>query len=166
MTTIHKSIVGTERLFEQKIRLRKMKALQNQIDSIAHDLENPKAIQLSDMPKSQNPFDRTTYLLSKKMELEKELEKHSKIFRSEEIILLDVIDKFQSIQESVYGPSNFILQEILKYHFLEDCTMKETNKRLNSHREDFEEKEENLLRNLYKWSAKALKLFTKCQKSS
>lgn len=93
MTTIHKSIIGTERLFEQKIRLKKMKALQNQIESIAHDLENPKAIQLSDMPKSQNPFDRTTYLLSKKMELENELQKHSKIFKEEEIVLLDEIGR-------------------------------------------------------------------------
>ena len=156
-------LVKTERLFEQKTRYKRIRALEAQIESIALDLRSPKAIQLSDMPKSQNPFDKTTYLLSKKMDLENELKRHIKIYKDEQIVLNEVINKIATLPENKNGQSNTLYQDLLRYRYLEACSMKEINKRLNSYREDFEDKEESLLRNLYEWLKKALELFYKCQ---
>ena len=156
-------LVKTERLFEQKIRIKRITSLVGQIEAISSELETPKSIQLSDMPKSQNPFDRTTYLLSKKMDLENELKRHIKIYKDEQIILNDVIERISNLPESKNGQPNSVYQDILRYVFLENCSIKETNKRLNSSKEDFEEKEDSYLRNLYEWQRKALLLFYKCQ---
>ena len=156
-------LVKTERLFEQKIRIKRITSLVGQIEAISSELETPKSIQLSDMPKSQNPFDRTTYLLSKKMDLENELKRHIKIYKDEQIVLNEIINKIGNVPENKNGQSNTLYQDLLRYRYLEACSMKEINKRLNSYREDFEEKEESLLRNLYEWLKKALELFYKCQ---
>ena len=155
--------VDTERLFEQKIRRRRIKSLQSQIATIENDLKKPNSAKLSDMPKNQNPFDKTSYLLSKKMDLENELNRHIKIFRTEDIILKEIINRISSLPDSAAGQPNSVYQDLLRYRFLEDCSMAETNIRLNSQYEDFEDKEESYLRNLYEWQRKALRLFRKCQ---
>lgn len=155
--------VDTERLFEQKTRIKRIKSLQAQIATIKADLENPHSAKLSDMPKSQNPFDKTSYLLSKKMDLENELNRHIKIFRTEEIVLKEIIKRISTLPENQSGQPHYVYQDLLTYRFIDDCSMQETNIRLNSQYEDFEEKEESYLRNLYVWQRKALRLFRKCQ---
>ena len=157
-------LVKTERLFEQKTRIKRIISLTSQIEAIANELESPRGIQLSDMPRAQNPFDKQTYLLSKKMDLQNELSRHIRIYKEENIILGEVINLISKMPESKNGQANSVYQDILRYVFLENCSIKETNKRLNSNKVDFEVKEESYLRNLYEWQRKALELFYKCQK--
>ena len=155
--------VDTERLFEQKTRIKRIKSLQAQIATIEADLKKPHSVKLSDMPKTQNPFDKMTYLLSKKMDLENELNRHIKIFRTENLVLREIINRMSNISSSQAGQPISVFQDVLIYRFLEDYSMQETNQRLHSNNDDFEEKEESYLRNLYEWQRKALRLFIKCQ---
>ena len=162
--TVLNEIIRTERLFEQRTRYKRIKDLQGQIKMLAEELQSPGSVKLTDMPKSQNHFDKQGFLLSKKMELENELNRHIKNYRDEDIILNDVIDRISTLPSTPYGQPYTVYQDILRYMYMGDFSMKEINKLLNAYREDYEEREEHYLRNLYVWHDKALTLFEKCQK--
>ena len=157
-------IVDVERLYKQQSRVRTIRNLQSDIDVISSKLSSPGSVKLTDMPRNQNPFDKLGMLISRKIEKEKKLDKLTKEAIEEGTILENVINSISNLPETTQGASNSVYQDLLRYHYLNDLSMKEILDLM-----DIEEDDDNYdskLRLLYTRRHEALKKFIKCQKSS
>ena len=155
-------IVDVERLYKQQSRVRTIRNLQSDIDVISIKLSSPGSVKLTDMPRNQNPFDKIGMLITRKIEKEKRLEKLTKEAIAEGTILEGVINSISNLPESTQGASNSVYQDLLRYHFLNDLSMKEILELM-----DIDEDADNYdskLRLLYTRRYEALKKFEKCQK--
>ena len=156
-------IVNVERLFKQQSRVRTIRNLQSEIDVISSKLSSPGSVKLTDMPRNQNPFDKLGMLVSRKIEKEKRLKKLTKEAISEHEILDDVINRITDLPEPTQGASNSVYQDILRYHYLNDMSVKEVLELM-----DIDEEADNYdsqLRLFYSRRYDALEKFKKCQKS-
>ena len=159
-----KEIIKPERLNQQKHRIREIRRLQNEIDIISNQLGSPQGIKYSDMPKSRNPFDKIGMLISRKIEKENQLNKILKTAQKEAEILEEVINKISKLPESAKGASNSTYQDILRYHYLNDLTMKEIIYLQNADNDDLVDSYESKLRLLYMQENEALRKFLRCQR--
>lgn len=155
-------IVNVERLYKQQSRIRAIRNLQSEIDVIASKLSSPSGVHLTDMPKSQNPFDKTGMLISRKIEKEKTLNKLKNEATSEKAILEEVINRISNLPEPVQGASNSFYQDLLRYHFLDNFGMAEVLEIIGV--DELADNYESKLRLLYSRRHEALKKFIKCQK--
>jgi hypothetical protein len=155
-------IVEVERLFKQQSRIRTIRNLQTEIDIIVGKLSSPSGVHLTDMPKNQNPFDKTGMLISRKIEKEKKLEAITKEAQSEGAILEGIINRIADLPEPVQGACNSTYQDLLRYHYLNDFSMKEILDFVGV--DDESDNYESQLRLLYLRRYEALKKFIKCQK--
>ena len=157
-------LVRVERLYRQKFRVREIRKLQSEIDVISNELNSPRGVILSDMPRSQNPFDKTGMLVERKIEKEKKLQKLITAAVTESTIIEKTIEKISELPESSKGALNSEYQELLRLHFLCDLSMKEVYKLMKAKDVDFLENEETKIRLLYRWKDEAEKRFEKCQR--
>ena len=142
-------IIRPERLNEQKNRVREIRRLQKEIDIISEQLSSPQGVHYSDMPKNRNPFDKIGMLISRKVEKEKKLSEIIKKAYKEADILEGVIQKISKLPESAKGASNSIYQDILRYRYLSDMSMKEIIYLTNENDDDLIDNYETKLRVLY-----------------
>lgn len=157
-------LVDKQRLYNQMYRVREIRKLQEEISNIDQMLRSPSGVKLTDMPRSQKPFDKMANLISRKIEKEKKLNELVKVAQIEEIVLENVIRKISSLPESPKGPMNSVLQDILRYRYIDDYSWTEILELLCFVFDDpWGEKEESELRKLYKWHGLALVKFLKCQ---
>ncbi len=157
-------IVEVVRLREQMHRVREIRNLEAEIDVINDKLTSPGSIKYTDMPKSQNPFDKQTMLLAQKMDKENKLKRLITTAQKEKVILENIINRISLLPETGKGPMNSIYQDILRYKYLYDYTWNEINELLNGNDENFINVCDSKLRNLYTWNGQALNKFIKCQK--
>ena len=155
-------IVNVERLFKQQSRVRSIRNLQFDIDVISSKLSAPGSVKLTDMPKSQTPFDKLTMLVSRKLEKEKKLKKLTDEAIEEGNILEEVIDRISNLPESIQGASNSVYQDLLRYHFLNDMSLKEILELMDI--DELDDNYESKIRLMYTRRFEALKKFEKCQK--
>lgn len=155
-------IVDIDRLYKQQTRVRTIRNLQSEIDVISSKLSSPGSIKLTDMPRNQVKFDKIGYLITKKIEKEKKLEKLKKESDSEEIILKEVIDKISNLPESNQGASNSVYQDLLEYHFMNDMSMKEILELMGI--DEDSDNYESSMRLMYTRRYDALQKFIKCQR--
>lgn len=155
-------LVEKKRLYNQMYRVREIRKLQEEIDNIAQMLSSPAGVRLSDMPKSQNPFDKVGNLIERKIEKEKKLNKLVTKAKSEKTILEEVIDKMALLPESPKGPLNSVLQDILRYRYIDDYSWKDIVNLVFIACDEFEDVDNNL-RKVHKWNGQALVKFIKCQ---
>lgn len=158
-------LVDKQRLYYQMYRVREIRKLQEEINNIDQMLRSPSGVKLTDMPRSQKPFDKLANLISRKMEKEKKLNELVKIAQHEQIILETVIKKISALPENPKGPMNSVLQDILRYRYIDDYSWTEILELLCFSQYEADcDKEESDLRKLYKWHGLALVKFLKCQK--
>ena len=158
-------LVEKQRLYNQMYRVREIRQLQEEIDNIALALGSPSGVKLSDMPRSQNPFDKVGSLISRKIEKEKKMNKLIKKAQEEKIVLESVIENISSLPENPKGPMNSVLQDILRYRYIDDYPWKEIINLLFPDNEDaFIDMTESNMRKLHKWNGQALVKFIKCQR--
>lgn len=155
-------IVDVERLYKQQSRVRTIRNLQSEIDVISSKLSSPGSVKLTDMPRNQNPFDKVGMLISRKIEKEKKLEKLTNEAITEKAILEEVIDNISNLPESSQGASNSVYQDLLRYHFLNDLSLKEVLDFIGV--EEDSDNYESKLRLMYLRRHEALKKFIKCQR--
>lgn len=156
-------IVDVDRLYKQQSRVRTIRNLQSDIDVISSKLSSPGSAKLTDMPKNQNPFDKVGLLISEKINKEKKLEKLMNEALSEGSILEKTIDLISNLPEAAQGASNSVYQDLLRYHFLNDLSMKEILELMNIDEES--DNYESRLRLMYSRKYDALQKFIKCQKN-
>lgn len=157
-------LVRVERLYRQKFRVREIRKLQVEINVIADELSSPKGVIFSDMPRSQNPFDKTGMLIERKIEKEKKLRKLIKAAETEATAIERAIRRMADLPESAKGPLNSEYQELLRYHFMCDFGMKEIVKLMQFTNDEIVDSEETKTRLLYRWKNEAQKRFEKCQR--
>lgn len=155
-------IVDVERLYKQQSRVRTIRNLQSDIDVISIKLSSPGSVKLTDMPRNQNPFDKIGMLITRKIEKEKRLEKLTNEAIAEGTILEGIINSISNLPESTQGASNSVYQDLLRYHYLNDLSMKEILDLMDIDEDD--DNYESKLRLLYTRRHEALKKFEKCQK--
>ena len=155
--------IETQRLYDQMYRVQRIRQLQEDIALIDNILTSPAGMKLSDMPRSQNPFDKMTSLLSRKLEKEKKLNKETKEEQTEKEILENIIEKISSLPENPKGPMNSVLQDILKYRYLDAYPWEWILKLIFPDDDDFIDKTDSNLRKLHIWNGQALTKFKKCQ---
>lgn len=155
-------IVDVERLYKQQSRVRTIRSLQSDIDVISSKLSSPGSVKLTDMPKNQNPFDKVGMLITRKIEKEKKLEKLTNEAITEKAILEGVIDNISNLPEPAQGTSNSVYQDLLKYHFLDDLSMKEIMELMDI--DEDSDNYESQMRLMYARKYDALQKFMKCQK--
>ena len=155
-------IVELERLYKQQSRVREIRNLQSEIEVISNKLSSPGSVRLTDMPRSQTPFDKVGMLVSRKIEKEKRLEKLTNDAKSEGAILEGVINSISTLPEPTQGVSNSFYQDLLRYHYLNDFEMKEILDFVGV--DEDADNYESQLRLLYLRRHEALKKFIKCQK--
>ncbi len=155
-------IVDVERLYKQQSRVRTIRSLQSDIDVISSKLSSPGSVKLTDMPKNQNRFDKVGMLITRKIEKEKKLEKLTNEAITEKAILEGVIDNISNLPEATQGASNSVYQDLLKYHFLDDLSMKEIMELMDI--DEDSDNYESQMRLMYARKYDALQKFIKCQK--
>jgi len=155
-------IVDIDRLYKQQSRVRTIRNLQSEIDVISSKLSSPGSVKLTDMPRSQNPFDKVGMLISRKIEKEKKLEKLMNEALSEGSILEGVINCISNLPEPTQGASNSVYQDLLRYHFLNDLSMKEILELMDI--DEDSDNYESQMRLMYSRKYDALQKFIKCQK--
>lgn len=159
------SIVDSNRLVKQKYRLRKIINIRKDIDFIEQQLSGPSGLNITGMPKSQKRFSKTELLIENKERKSSQLHKLEKLFKSEDIILRSIIQKFDDIDDPINSEDTILTcQDILIYHYLQDWSMKEIYKIFEGSGKFKEDSDEDSnMRNLYKKHSKAIDLFYKCQ---
>lgn len=155
-------IVNTERLFKQQSRVRTIRNLQSDIDVISSKLSAPGSVKLTDMPKNQTPFDKLTMLVSRKLEKEKKLKKLTDEAIKEANILEEIINRISDLPESTQGASNSVYQDLLRYHFLNDMSLKEILELMDI--DELDDNYDSKMRLMYSRRYEALNKFEKCQK--
>lgn len=154
-------IISTDRLYDQQSRVRKIRKLQSEIDVISSKLSSPGSVKLTDMPRNQNRYDKVGMLISRKIEKEKKLEKLMNEEASERAILEDVIEQISTLPESAQGASNSDYQDLLRYHFIDDMSMKEILELIDI--DEDSDNYESKMRLMYARKYDALQKFIKCQ---
>lgn len=154
-------IVDVDRLYKQQSRVRTIRKLQSEIDVISSKLSSPGSVKLTDMPRNQNPFDKVGMLISRKIEKEKKLEKLINEALSEGSILEGVINCISNLPEPAQGASNSDYQDLLKYHFMNDMSMKEILELMDI--DEDSDNYESQMRLMYARKYDALQKFIKCQ---
>ena len=155
-------IVDIERLYKQQSRVRTIRNLQSDIDVISSKLSSPGGAKITDMPRSQNPFDKVGLLISRKIEKEKKLEKLINEATTEGAVLEEIINNISNLPESAQGASNLVYQDLLRYHFLNDLSMKEILELMDI--DEDADNYESKMRLMYSRKYDALQRFIKCQK--
>lgn len=148
--------IGKDRLLKQKYRIREAIRLQNRIDQIKMSLSGPAGMKLSDMPRNQNYFDKTGFLIQEKMDKDKKLEKLITKYRDEDSKIRAVIEKMSAVTQPSKGPLIGVYQDLIRYFYLED---KSWDKILEIFKIDKLEE-----RQIFRWHGKALSIFKACQK--
>ncbi len=156
-------IVDVERLYKQQSRVRTIRNLQADIDVISSKLSSPGSVKLTDMPRNQTRFDKVGMLITRKIEKEKWLNKLMDEAASEGAILEGVINSISNLPEPAQGASNSVYQDLLRYHYLNDLSMKEILELMDV--DETSDSYESQLRLLYSRRYDALQKFIKCQKS-
>ena len=154
-------IVDIERLYKQQSRVRTIRNLQSEIDVISSKLSSPGSVKLTDMPRNQNPFDKLGMLISRKIEKEKKLEKLTNEAIAENTVLEGVINCISTLPEPAQGASNSVYQDLLRYHFLNDLSMKEILELMDI--DEDADNYESQMRLMYSRKYDALQKFIKCQ---
>lgn len=154
-------IISTDRLYDQQSRVRRIRKLQSEIDVISSKLSSPGSVKLTDMPRNQNRYDKVGMLISRKIEKEKKLEKLMNEEASERAILEDVIEQISILPESAQGASNSDYQDLLRYHFIDDMSMKEILELIDI--DEDSDNYESKMRLMYARKYDALQKFIKCQ---
>lgn len=154
-------IVDVDRLYKQQSRVRTIRKLQSEIDVISSKLSSPGSVKLTDMPRNQNRYDKVGMLISRKIEKEKKLEKLMNEEASERAILEDVIEQISTLPESAQGASNSDYQDLLRYHFIDDMSMKEILELIDI--DEDSDNYESQMRLMYARKYDALQKFIKCQ---
>ena len=155
-------IVNVDRLYKQQSRVRTIRNLQADIDVISSKLSSPGSVKLTDMPRNQTPFDKLTMLISRKIEKENRLNKLTEEALSEGAILEEVINSISNLPESPQGASNSTYQDLLRYHFLNDFSLKEILELMDI--DELADNYDSKMRLMYARRYEALKKFEKCQK--
>ena len=155
------SKVSTDRLYDQQSRVREIRNLQSEIDVLNSKLSSPGSVHLTDMPKSQNRFDKTGMLISKKIAKENRLNLLTNEALAEETVLKDVIERIADLPTKNREVSCTIYQDLLTYHFLYDISMKEVLDYMGV--DELADNYDSQLRLLYQRRYEALKKFDKCQ---
>ena len=155
-------IVDVERLYKQQSRVRTIRNLQSDIDVISSKLSSPGSVKLTDMPRNQNPFDKVGMLISRKIQKEEKLNKLINEATSEGAILEEVINSISTLPEPVQGVSNSVYQDLLRYHYLNDLSLKEILELMDV--DEDSDNYESQLRLMYARRYDALQKFIKCQK--
>ena len=156
--------IETQRLYDQMHRVQRIRQLQEDITLIENVLYNPKGMRLSDMPRSQNPSDdKTIKLMDRKRKKEENLKIEQKQEQEEKIILESVIDDISLLPENPKGPINSVLQDVLRYRYIDGYLWEEMIKLMFSEDDAFVDRTESNLRKLHKWNGQALVKFIKCQ---
>ena len=155
-------IVGITRLSDYRENLNRALRLEAEILQIESKL-GPSCIQISDMPRSQNPYDKLGNLTQRKIEKEKELQKITKKMLEEKPILEGVINSMQKFASEKTNIST--LQDLLKYFYIDGFSVTTTCELLNCRlaSEDITESKRRLF---YQWIHRAEYLFLKVQKTS
>lgn len=148
--------IGKDRLLKQKYRVREVIRLQDRIDEIKSVLSGPHGMKISDMPRSQNPFDKLGQLTQEKIDKDKKLHKLITKYRDEDSKIRAVIEKMSAVTQPAKGPLIGVYQDLIRYFYLEDKTW---DKLLEIFKIDKSEE-----RSIYRWHGKALKIFRMCQK--
>ena len=156
-------LVDKKRLYKHKFRVREYRKLQEQIDNITQLLEKPSGMKLSDMPRSQNPFDKTGNLISIKMDKENKQKSLKQLIERDQSQIESIIEKMSTLPENPKGPMNSELQDIIKFFFLYDYSWKEIITLLSPEDDGFIDMTESNLRKLHKWNGQALAKFIRCQ---
>ncbi len=159
------SIVDSNRLVKQKYRLRRIINIRKDIEYLEQQLSGPSGLKITGMPKSQKRFSKAELLIENKERKCSQLDKLEKIFKSEDVILRSVIQKFDEIADPINSEDTILTyQDILIYHYLQDWSMKEIYKMFEGSGKFKEDSDEDSnMRNLYKKHSKAIDLFHKCQ---
>lgn len=155
-------IVDTDRLYDQRKRVQEIRNLQSEIDIISSKLSSPGSVKLTDMPKSQTPYDKVGALISRKIQKENKLNKLLSVASSEGAILEEVIDSISTLPEPAQGVSNSFYQDLLRYYFLDNFDMKEVLEIIGV--DELDDNFDSKMRLLYARRYEALKKFIKCQK--
>ena len=153
-------IVGKERLQKQKYRLRTILTLQNRIEQITSELSGPGGMKYSDMPRSQNVFDKVGVLVQEKISKEKELNKILPKFNTEGAAINQALLKLSEMQQPARGPLLSQYCDLLRYYYLEDKSWDSIMVSFG-----FEKDDDTKLRLIHRWHGKALNLLKKAQKS-
>lgn len=157
--------VETQRLYDQMYRVQRIRKLQEDISLLENILYNPKGMRLSDMPRSQNPSDdKTTKLMDRKLKKEEKLKVELKQEQEEKTILESVIDNISLLPENPKGPINSVLQDVLRYRYIDGYLWEEMIKLMFPEDDAFVDRTESNLRKLHKWNGQALVKFIKCQR--
>ena len=149
--------INKGRLLNQKYRIREAIRLQDRIDQIKISLSGPAGIKLSDMPRSQNHFDKTGFLIQEKIEKEQKLSKLMAKYKEEDCAIRKIIDKMTIIPQPQKGPLISVYQDLIRYFYLEDKSWDEILKIFK--------KDETEDRILFRWHGKALSIFRACQRT-
>ena len=116
------------------------------------------------MPRSQNPSDdRKLKLIDRKIQKEKKLNDEKQLEETEKVLLENIIENMSSLPENPKGPINSVLQDILRYRYLDAYPWEWIMKLIFSDDDDFIDKTESNLRKLHIWNGQALTKFRKCQ---
>ena len=78
-------------------------------------------------------------------------------------IVLSPFGKISILPENPKGPMNSVLQDILRYRYIDDYPWKEIINLLCPDNDAFIDMTESNLRKLHKWNGQALLKFIKCQ---
>ena len=95
------SIVDSNRLVKQKYRLRRIINIRKDIEYLEQQLSGPSGLKITGMPKSQKRFSKAELLIENKERKCSQLDKLEKIFKSEDVILRSVIQKFDEIADPI-----------------------------------------------------------------
>ena len=156
--------VETQRLYDQMYRVQRIRKLQEDIALLENILYSPSGMKLSDMPRSQNPSDdKTVKLMDRKHKKEEKLKEESKLEQEEKCTLESVIEQMATLPENPKGPMNSVLQDVLRYRYIDGYLWEEMIKLMFSDDDSFIDRTESNLRKLHKWNGQALVKFVKCQ---
>lgn len=156
--------VETQRLYDQMHRVQRIRKLQQDIAIIENVLYNPSGMKWSDMPRSQNPNDdKKTKLMDDKAYKEKKLDIEKRMEQVEKPVLEKIIEDISLLPENPKGPMNLVLQDVLRYRYLNGYEWEEIMKLMFPDNDAFIDMAESNLRKLHIWNGKALMKFIKCQ---
>ena len=157
---ICKEIVGKSRLSNYRANINRALKLDAEIVQIESKL-GPSAIQISDMPRCQNPYDKLGNLTQRKIEKEKELAKITNLMLEEKPILEEIINSMSKLNNEKTNVAT--LQDLLKYFYLDGFAVTTVCELLNCKlkAEDITESKRRLF---YQWIHRAEELFIKVQK--
>lgn len=155
---IGEKIVSVNRLIDYRKNLDRANELELEIQKIISQLD-VSAIPLSDMPRSQKPYDKLGNLTQRKIEKEDELRKLNRSLVQQRPILEKIINSMSELNLANIGT----YQSLLKYYYIDGFDIEITCSLINTKLADMEVSESKR-RLFYVWIHKAEKYFIKIQK--